>query len=348
MSGALAELVRVHRSGFHEGSHVGSLVITEPDGSVRVRYGDPDAAILPRSCAKPLQAAGMLDAGVDLAAAELAIAAGSHTGEPGHVDRVGHMLSRIGVAESELACPIAWPADPGAHAQAIRHGRRRRVFMECSGKHAAMLATCRARGWRTGDYVDPEHPLQQRIRSTIGRITGQQPSAVAVDGCGTPVFAVPLTALARGFGSLAVAPAAGAARAVADAMRTHPEMVAGTGELDTLLMRAVPGLIAKRGADGVHCVALADGTGIAVKIADGGLRAHLPLLVGALASLGVEVDPAVDLAGLHDRYSAVLTGGGRPVGSVDLAPALADLLASRKSRARWSTVRLPALMSAVN
>jgi L-asparaginase II len=163
------------------------------------------------------------------------------------------------------------------------------------------------------------------------------------------MFPISLTGLARGFGSLAVAAPGRSERAVADAMRAHPEMVAGTGELDTLLMAAVPGLVAKRGADGVHTLALPDGTGIAVKIADGALRAHLPVLLGALGHLGVDIDPDRDLAGLQARYSATLTGGGRPVGSIDLAPDLARLLSADTADPRyWMSVHLPCPMAAVN
>jgi len=210
--------------------------------------------------------------------------------------------------------------------------------MNCSGKHAGMLAACVAQGWDTSNYLDPEHPLQRLVAETVSRLSDETPTAVGIDGCGAPLFAIPLEALARAFGRVNAAPAGTPEHLVASAMREYPEMVGGTGRDDTLLMRAFPGLLVKGGAEGVHCAALPDGRCVAVKIADGGDRARMPVLVGGLRRLGLgsgrrtgtgsDPAPGVDRAGLPSEAQQLLQemgtgavlGGGVPVGTVELAP----------------------------
>ena len=321
MSATPIELVRVYRSGFHEGSHWGSVVITDVDGSVLHHRGDIESPIFPRSSSKPFQATAMLASGAELAGADLALAAASHSGEPMHIDRALAMLSRAGVTEDDLRCPPALPLDDAARRAVLAaDGRARRIYMNCSGKHAAMLGTCVAHGWPTSGYSAPDHPLQRQVAREITRLTGEAPSAVGVDGCGAPLFAVSLLALARGFGAVNSAASDTLERRVSDAMRAHPEMVGGTGREDTRLMQAVPGLLVKGGAEGVHCAALPDGRCVAVKITDGGDRARMPVLIGALRRLGVGGDGGVPAALLDELGTGIVLGGGEPVGTVELAP----------------------------
>ena len=174
-------------------------------------------------------------------------------------------------------------------------------------------------GWSTADYVLPEHPLQRRVAQEITRLTGEAPSAVGIDGCGAPLFAISLLALARGFGAVSAAAQGTPERAVSDAMRTYPEMVGGTGREDTRLMQAIPGLLVKGGAEGVHCAALPDGRCVAVKITDGGDRARMPVLVAGLRSIGVPLDDAAS-ALLDELGTGTVLGGGVPVGTVEPAP----------------------------
>ncbi|WP_326597610.1 asparaginase [Streptomyces sp. NBC_01803] len=297
-SPVLAEVVR---SGFVEGRHHGTLVILAPDGTVERALGDVAAPVFPRSSNKPMQAAGMLRAGLDLAGERLALAAASHAGEDFHRDLVSTLLAEHGLTEAALRCPEDLPG------YGEGPGPRGRTAMNCSGKHAAMLAACVTRGWPTETYLAPDHPLQRLIRETVETATGEPVAHVAVDGCGAPLFALSLTGLARAFRACVLADPGTPGRRVADAMRAHPEYVAGTGRTDTLLMRAVPGLLSKAGAEGVQAVALADGRAIALKIEDGHARARGPVLAAALASLGVDASAIPP--------SPVL-GGGREVGEV--------------------------------
>ncbi len=342
MSGIPTELVRVYRSGFHEGSHFGSVVVTDRDGSVLHARGDITSPIFPRSSSKPFQSVTMLDNGAELRGADLALASASHSGEPMHVDRARAILARAGVSEADLRCPPALPMNEAAKRVVLRAadhaaahaaansgndsadttpggGPDRRIYMNCSGKHAGMLLTCVAQGWPIADYLSPEHPLQLRVAGEITRLTGEAPSAVGVDGCGAPLFAISLLALARGFGGVTAASDGTPERTVADAMRSYPEMVGGTGREDTRLMQAIPGLLVKGGAEGVHCAALPDGRCVAVKITDGGDRARMPVLVAGLRSLGIGTEGAA--AELLDELgTGVVLGGGGPVGTVELAP----------------------------
>jgi L-asparaginase II len=306
-------LVRVVRSGFTECVHHGSLVITGPDGAVRLAVGDVTAPVFPRSSNKPFQAATVLAAGAPLAGETLALAAASHSGEPGHVELVLRMLSDAGLTEDDLGCPPDLPLDAAARTAAIAAGQPpARRYMNCSGKHAAMLTACVAAGWDTASYLDPAHPLQRRIAARIADLAGQRPAAVGVDGCGAPLFALSLTALARAFGRVNAAPPDSPEGRVAAAMRAPPGVVAGTGRDDTRRMSAHPGLLVKGGAEGVHCAALADGTAVAMKIADGAARARMPVLTAALRSLGLASSALDGLAG------EPVLGGGRPVGAVEL------------------------------
>ena len=308
MQAVVAEVVR---SGFVEGHHRGSVVALGPDGEVRFAYGDVVSPVFPRSCNKVLQAAAMVRLGLDLPPDLLALACASHSGEPFHVAGVRRMLTDAGLDESALRTPPDWPLDERAREAAIRAGEQRSpVLMNCSGKHAAMLATCVLRGWDTATYTEPEHPLQGSIAATFAELCGEPVRATGVDGCGAPLFATSLTGLARGFGRVATAPAGSAEAAVAAAVRAHPEHVSGTTRDEARLLRAVPGAIGKAGAEACYAVALADGTAVALKIDDGAVRARPVVMAAALAALGVDAPVLAELA-----HPAVL-GGGRPVGEI--------------------------------
>jgi L-asparaginase II len=305
-------VAEVVRSGFTESWHRGAVAGLAADGRQVISVGHTDVPFLPRSANKPLQAVAMLRCGLGLEAELLALAAASHSGEDFHVDGVRKILSGAGLSEDDLRCPASWPLDTDtAHRLIARGEGMSRIRMNCSGKHAAMLATCAVNGWPTGSYLAPDHPLQQAIRHTIEELAGQQVAATGVDGCGAPLFGLTLAGLARAFRVLVLAAPGTPERRVADAMRAYPEWTSGTHRDERRLMAAVPGLLVKSGAEGVDAFALADGHGVrsgAVKIDDGGQRARTPVTVAVLRQLGAVVP---------DELAAVpVTGGDAVVGEV--------------------------------
>ena len=304
-------LVEIVRSGFVEGVHRGRLVLLDADGDVALEIGDARQTLLPRSCSKPMQAAGMLDAGLDLDAELLAIAAGSHKAQRFHIEAVRKILAEAGLTEDALRTPPARPGDEAALIEFHRRGEQDApIYFNCSGKHAAMLSTSARNGWPTETYRDPAHPVQLACRAAIERLSGERVEYVAVDGCGAPLFGYSLLGLARAIRNCVLAAPGTHERRVADAMRAHPEYVAGDDTLDTTAMRSVPGLLAKTGAEAVYAAALPDGRTVAFKIDDGAKRAQPVVLAEALRRLDV---PDAEVAAFG---TVPLFGGGRPVGQL--------------------------------
>jgi L-asparaginase II len=306
-------LAEVVRSGFVESRHRGHLVVVEADGSPSLRIGDPDQLVFPRSTNKPLQAAAMLDLGLDLGPASdlLAVACASHAGLPMHTDAVRRLLASAGLTETDLENTPDLPLDvEAARALLASGGSPDRLHQNCSGNHAAMLATCVARGWATTGYLDPAHPLQVAIREAYTAMMRTPMDEAAVDGCGAPLYATSLVGLARAYAALVgAAPGSSQAR-VASAMRDNPEVVDGPGRPGCGLMMAVPGLIAKGGAEGMFAVGLPDGRALAIKIEDGASRPTAPVAVAVLRRLGVT---GLDL----ERWATVpVFGHGQVVGEV--------------------------------
>ncbi len=309
----VAEIVR---SGFVEGHHYGSVVALETDGSVAWSVGDVDSAMLPRSCNKPVQALGMLRAGLDLDGELLALACASHSGEPFHIDGTRRILESAGLDESALQTPPDYPLDEQAREEWIRSGQpRSSIAMNCSGKHAAMLATCVVNGWDLAGYLDPGHPLQRAIAVTFAELTGEPVEAVAVDGCGAPLLSTSLTGLAQAFRTLSIAES-GPERRVADAIRDHPEFTSGSRRDEATLLRAIPGAVGKAGAESCHAIGLRDGRAVALKTDDGAPRVRPVLVAAALGRLDISGMAGVDLAAVAETGRLDLLGGGRPVGLV--------------------------------
>ncbi|MFT4011685.1 MAG: asparaginase [Nocardioidaceae bacterium] len=312
MAEVLAEIVR---SGFVEGHHYGSAVTLNADGEVVLSVGDPGAAFLPRSANKPLQALAMLGLGLDLEPHQVAVACSSHAGEEMHLRVVREILHGAGLSEQALGNIEDYPYDPfdsRVRDDWIRAGREpNRIAQNCSGKHAAMLATCVTRDWQLSGYFETDHPLQLGIKSGFERITGEA-ATVTIDGCGAPLLSVSLIGLARAFRSIALA-GDGDEWKIATAIRTYPELVSGTYRDERRLLAALPGAIGKLGAEAVYVVALPDGRTAALKVDDGGDRARPVVMAALLRSLGVD-SAEVDALGSH-----VLTGGGVPVGEIRAA-----------------------------
>jgi len=303
-------VAQVVRNGFVESSHRGIVVITRADGSVSYARGDYESHILPRSSLKPIQALAMVRCGLELPPDQLAVACASHSGEPMHLKAVLEILHGAGLTEEDLRNTPDLPLVDGQRTEWIAAGRAPSALAQnCSGKHAAMLATCVLNGWPTATYLNRGHPCQQAVIETT-RGFGQRVSWTSIDGCGAPAYAISLVGLARIFGLLAAA-TDGPERQVADAMRSHPELVGGTGRDVTDLIQGVPGMIAKDGAEGVYAAGLPDGRGIAIKITDGGIRAR-PVVMGAvLRRLWLGDQP------LRNRLMTMpIYGRGVPVGAV--------------------------------
>ncbi len=275
------------RGGAEESEHRVAWCVVQPDGAVS--GPDPDLPVFARSAVKPLQALGSVRAGVlerfGLGERHLALACASHGGSGAHVEVVAEVLAACGLVEGALGCGPELPRDPRA-ADGVRPSRIRH---NCSGKHAFGLARCLVEDWPLDGYFRVGHPLQGAMRDSVAgacRVSG--PSEEATDGCGMRTFAVPLAALARAFAGLAGGGLGPAGDRCAAAMRAHPELVAFDGAIDTELMRAEEGLVAKIGAEGVLAVGLADGRGLALKVRDGALRAVPPAGVAlARSALGL-------------------------------------------------------------
>ena len=311
MTTAPAVLAAYTRSGFTEGVHVGHAVVVAPTGVVARSWGDPEHVIFPRSSNKPAQAAAMVRHGLDLPEHLLALSASSHSGERFHLAGVRAVLAQAGLDEAALQTPADFPLDPRERDAWIADGRREvPIAMNCSGKHAAMLATCVLNGWPTDTYRSIDHPLQQSIRWQVEALAGEQVEHIGVDGCGAPVLSLTLAGLARSMSRAVQDDPDSPARRVTAAMRAFPDFVGGTNRDVTAFMLAVPGLVAKDGAEGVYVAALPDGTAIAIKSEDGSERARQVALASILVSLGVDPDALALLRRIP------LLGGGSPVGEV--------------------------------
>jgi L-asparaginase II len=304
-------LAHVVRGTFVESAHRASLVAVDPDGSPTLALGGVDDPVFPRSSNKPVQALAMVRHGLRLEPELLALACSSHSGEDFHLEGVRRILAGAGLTEADLQNTPDFPYDAQEQDRWRREGRERSSLAQnCSGKHAAMLATCVVNGWDTATYRAADHPLQQAMAETLAELAGEPVAAMAVDGCGAPVMAITLTGLARAFGRMAAAKDGTHERTVADAIRSHPAYLGGTRRDVTALVQGTPGAIAKDGAEAVYAVGLADGRGIALKVADGGQRARPVILAAALRRLGVESQA------LETLESAPVLGHGQPVGAV--------------------------------
>jgi len=297
----------VDRDGVDESVHHGTVVVRDRTGRVTALAGAAELTVYPRSALKPLQATAMLTAGVRLDDRQLALACASHDGSPEHLAVVRSTLAGCGCDEGALRTTPDLPYDRAEADRVVAAGGGRTALqMNCSGKHAAMIATCVANGWPVEDHLAPDHPLQRHIATEVDRLTDGALVHIGVDGCGAPTHMVTMAGLVAAIASVALERGA-----VWRAMTTHPDLVGGPTRPVSHLMRAVPGLMAKDGAEGVMVAALPDGRAVAVKIADGAMRAAVPVAAAALRHLEVDVPAAVDAT-----LAPPALGGGRAVGGV--------------------------------
>ena len=307
-----------------ENTHHVAVAVVSADGKLIARCGDPQQVMVLRSTAKPFQAQALFHTDAvtryHVSQHELALACASHDSTPEHVDRVRAWLARLGLTDEDLGCGPHLPGHEASRHRLIRTQPKgpRPIHNNCSGKHAGMLTACLTAGWSLATYLAADHPLQQIIRATIEDLSGFVPLLGAVDGCSAPTFGLPVTGLARMYGRLADplrAPEAyrrGLAAAY-EAMREHPELVAGPTTLDTLLMRTYPDIIAKRGADGGYGMAIRQHPlgplGVGVWVSDGSTAARDCAVLEVLRFLEISADSGGPL----DRNETVIRRNCRNV-----------------------------------
>ncbi|MFC4777381.1 asparaginase [Paenibacillus sp. GCM10023252] len=324
-------LTVVKRGQTIESVHQGHIAIVDSSGQLLYAAGNPSHRTFARSALKPLQAFPLITSGAAehflLNDKELAICCGSHNGEDMHVQTVRSILYRLGLEEGGLQCGAHLPYDESSSHELLRRGvQPGAAHNNCSGKHAGMLALALNLHSDIERYHEQEHPVQRLIASALGEMTGMTEGdwEVGIDGCGVPTYSFPLDKLALLYARFAEPSRLPkgrhqqAARQIAKAMTSYPEMVAGTNILDTDLMRMTGGdIIAKGGAEGVYAMGIVSrGIGIAIKVDDGNLRAAYPAAVEILSQLNL-ID--ADMKSQLDSYwhPVIRNRRGEAVGAIE-------------------------------
>ena len=299
------------RNGLPESLHDVSVFATDPTGAELYRFGDPDRPLFYRSAVKPLQATVALEMGIDLPPEHIAVACASHSGWPAHLAIVRRMLHDVGLDEYALQCPAVWPLSQSARDLQIRRGVRsvKRVFHNCSGKHAAMLAACVAQGWPIDTYLSPAHPLQKQIVEVVAEATGFRPEPVGVDGCGAPTLRGSIRGLAAAFAQLS---SNRRYERASSAIARFPSLVADNERADGKLARWWGGPV-KVGAEGQIGIGRR-GIGIAAKAKAGGSDVAVAAVIAAASDLGLLPDAM--RSGLANQAAPPVLGGGVPVGEL--------------------------------
>lgn len=299
------------RTGLTESIHDVAVVAVDATGTELYRSGDPDRPLFYRSAVKPFQATVALEAGLTLPVEHLAVASASHSGWPVHVAIVRSILSDAGLDESALQCPPSWPLSQGAKDLQVRRGvvGPKRVFHNCSGKHAAMLAVCVVQGWPIDTYLHPSHPLQRRIVELVTDATGIRPEPVGIDGCGAPAMRGSVRGLATAFANLS---SSERCRPAANAVSRFPSLVADNSRPDGKLARWWGGPV-KVGAEGQIGIGR-HGIGIAAKADAGRPEVAVAAVIATADELGLISDAMRDALGTE--AAPPLLGGGKPVGAV--------------------------------
>jgi L-asparaginase II len=298
-------LAEVTRGGVVESLHLGHLIVLNADGSTYLSKGSPELAIFPRSAVKSLQASAMLKAELVVDDQELAMICASHSGNQIHIDLVTKMLEKRNIALTALKNAIDKPL---GEKEKINWGDKpgTQLTQNCSGKHAGMLITCQQNDWDMNTYLEMNHPLQIAVKNEIELLAGEKVSASTFDGCGAPLFAISLTGLARAISTL-VKSNDPIYKQIVKACTTYPELVAGEGRLTTRMMRGVPGLFMKEGAEGIEVCALSDGRVIAIKIIDGSWRPVAPIIMEVFKRWGVAMpDESVKIYGAGSVIGEVI------------------------------------------
>lgn len=306
-------VANVVRSGLVEGTHFGSAVVVDAQGKVEWSIGDVSSAMFPRSSNKLMQGLAMVRNTLPLRDELLALACASHSGEDFHLAGVQDILNAANLDTSALQCPADWPLDEIERDTLLTAGLgKTALYMNCSGKHSAMLFTCVLNGWDTDSYLNPAHPLQLACKETIEEVTGEKVEHIGVDGCGAPLMSTSLIGLARSFSKFAGPSADTEQKKIADAIRANPQFLGGTRRDVTKLMQGVPDLLAKDGAEAVYGIGLGDGRALALKIEDGADRARIVVAMSIMQKVMGVVSQEVE----QQLDSQELFGGGVQVGKV--------------------------------
>ncbi len=297
----LAEYVR---DGVVESEHRGFLAALNADGSIFKSLGDVETKIFPRSTVKCAQASAMVRSGLDLEPRLLALAQSSHSGGEMHLDGAREILASVGLSESALQCALDRPLGD-AERRAWGEKPPTQIAMNCSGKHAAMLATCVKNGWPIETYLEQSHPLQLAIKAELEKLAGEKITLTSTDGCGAPLFLLSLIGLARAVRAITISTDP-VHQSVMSAARAFPEMVGGVGRHNTEMMQQVPGLFMKDGAEAVNVWSLADGRTFVFKVSDGSLRAFRTIVHACLKDFGIDTPLTLEK----------VMGGPRVIGTI--------------------------------
>lgn len=300
----LAPLVALERNGLNESFHHGIAALVDPSGVVLESFGNPGAPIYPRSALKPLQALALYRLGLHLPSEQSVLTMASHHSTQEHITQVEAILAGANVVQSALGCPAALPWNPAMKAKVSEPAA---LFHNCSGKHAGFLAASALKGWDLDSYLSPDHPLQLAILGVIEELTGEKVVKTAVDGCGAPLHAMSTAALARGISAFVLE----ADELVAAAL-SHPQLIGDATTPDAAFLRA--GFFSKLGAEGVFTVGTKAGYAVAIKIADGSLRAAPAIALALLSRHGLITSDQA--AQIESETKVEVLGGGQSVGGL--------------------------------
>ncbi len=301
-----APLAKLERGGIAESFHSGVAVLVGPNGQVLQSHGNIEKPIYPRSALKPVQALVMQELGLELSGVELVLSMASHLGTTSHIDAVDRILKSFQLSRSDLMCPRAYPGNPKARAESNEMSR---IAMNCSGKHASFLATCKLNGWDLKTYLDPSHPLQVKMLEKTAELSGEKVAKVSTDGCGAPLFAISTIGLAR-----AISGFSRKGQELIAAAKAHPWAIGDAGGADSLFLEQ--GFMSKIGAEGVFVVSTDSHHAVAVKIADGNLRAAPAIALELLRKHSLISDDSHQV--LHSSVYPKVLGGDQVVGALKL------------------------------
>lgn len=302
-----APLAKLERGGIAESFHFGVAVLVGPNGQVLESHGNIEKPIYPRSALKPVQALVMQELGLELSGVELVLSMASHLGTASHIDAVDRILEAFQLSRSDLMCPRAFPGNPKARAESNEMSR---IAMNCSGKHASFLATCKLNGWDFKTYLDPSHPLQLKMLEKTEALSGEKVVNTSIDGCGAPLFAISTIGLAR-----AISGFSREGQELIAAAKANPWAIGDAGGADSLFLEQ--GFMSKIGAEGVFVVSTDSHHAVAVKIADGNLRAAPAVALELLRKHGLISDDSYQV--LHSSVYPKVLGGDQVVGALKLA-----------------------------